>query len=214
MPSNIGRAWSSVEATSGGSLLSPFNLIRGERSLSKRSHARHGRAALRSAISLAAILLAGAYGPAFAQALIADGTTQTASGTYNTGTAAGTAGYGFGVLNGGVINSVGPVTIVTGGALANGINATDPGSTVNITHPVSITVSGAPTTTGVVVANGAAVSMTGGGSITADQYVAVSVGGANSRFTGQNLVHRFQSSNHIRRLDRVCRTRCGRRDRD
>jgi inner membrane protein len=24
------------------------------------------------------------------------------------------------------------------------------------------------------------------------------------------LVHRFQSSNHIRRLDRVCKTRCGR----
>jgi len=26
------------------------------------------------------------------------------------------------------------------------------------------------------------------------------------------LVHRFQSPNHIRRLDRVCRTMCGRRD--
>ena len=26
----------------------------------------------------------------------------------------------------------------------------------------------------------------------------------------QQLVHRFQSSNHIRRLDRVCKTTCGR----
>ena len=29
---------------------------------------------------------------------------------------------------------------------------------------------------------------------------------------GAHLVHRFQSSNHIRRLDRVCRTMCERRD--
>src|SRR5215831_8431252 len=29
-----------------------------------------------------------------------------------------------------------------------------------------------------------------------------------------SLVHRFQSPNHIRRLDRVCRTMCGRPDPD
>jgi hypothetical protein len=29
---------------------------------------------------------------------------------------------------------------------------------------------------------------------------------------GGVLVHRFQSSNHIRQLRRVCKTKCGRRD--
>jgi nucleoside-diphosphate-sugar epimerase len=33
---------------------------------------------------------------------------------------------------------------------------------------------------------------------------------ANWANQGVELVHRFQSSNHIRRLDRVCKTTCGR----
>jgi outer membrane autotransporter protein len=78
--------------------------------------------------------------PAFAQLLIANGTTVTASGTFNSGTTNGNAGFGLQALNGGVIQSFSPLTIITGGINAVAVQA-QTGSTINIFSGSTITTS-------------------------------------------------------------------------
>ena len=161
------------------------------------------------------MLVSSACGSAFAQALIANGTTQPASGNYIT-IATGIAGYGFSVLNNGIVNTIGPVDISTSGSSAFGINIDATGGTVNLAHPTTITTSGSGATAislnggqltataavtistnfynttndtgpnGVVLSNGAVADMSGGGSIRAGG-TGLLVTGVNTQFTGQNL---------------------------
>jgi hypothetical protein len=68
--------------------------------------------------------------PALAQQVVADGITVTASGTIDTGTTAGPAGIALLALNGGVIQSFSPLTVITRGVGANGAQA-ESGGTIN-----------------------------------------------------------------------------------
>ncbi|MFM9926846.1 pertactin-like passenger domain-containing protein, partial [Variovorax sp. H27-G14] len=75
----------------------------------------------------AAALLASAT-PARAQQVEANGTTQAASGTVDTGTAGPAAGYALYAHDGGIITSAGPLTLVTGGNGADAAHAESGGS--------------------------------------------------------------------------------------
>lgn len=68
---------------------------------------------------------------AVAQQVLADGTTETASGVIDTGMTGGTAGTALRAINGGVIQSFEPLTIITGGANAIGVQALS-GSSINL----------------------------------------------------------------------------------
>jgi autotransporter family porin len=83
-----------------------------------------------TAIASAAVLLLYALVPrlASAQQVVANGTTQTASGTINTGVLTPTAGYGLFALNNGILNSSGPLTVITGGAASDAAHAQSGGS--------------------------------------------------------------------------------------
>jgi len=80
--------------------------------------------------------------PTHAQQVVADGTTQTASGTLNTGTAGPPAGYALYALNNGIITSTGALTLITGGNSANGVNATS-GGQITIASGSTLTATGA-----------------------------------------------------------------------
>ncbi len=84
---------------------------------------------LSSTMALAALSLLGPVNRrAYAQQVIADGTTQVASGTINTGTMTPPAGYALYALNGGTIQSFSPLTVVTGGLSSDGVVAMSGGS--------------------------------------------------------------------------------------
>ncbi len=100
------------------------------------------RKSLLATISVAAFVLAQAGTTASAQQVIANGTPQTAFGTYNTGVATGSAGYGFNVSNGGSITGTGPVTIITGGSSAYGVFIANTGGAVTLNSNSSISTSG------------------------------------------------------------------------
>ncbi|MCP1913203.1 outer membrane autotransporter protein [Bradyrhizobium elkanii] len=91
-----------------------------------------------SAVTLAAVPF---WRPAFAQQVLANGVTVTASGTINTGTTGGDPGIGLRAINGGVIQSFSPLTVITGGANAIGAQALG-GSQINIFSGSSIKTSG------------------------------------------------------------------------
>jgi outer membrane autotransporter protein len=66
----------------------------------------------------------------YAAQVVADNTTQTAGGTYDTGLLGPTTGYGLYALNNGTINSFTPVSVITGGDTAHGVEATLGGNIV------------------------------------------------------------------------------------
>lgn len=101
------------------------------------------RRALHSRWTLAWLLgLPCAYGASCeAQQVMANGTTRTASGTINTGTAGVPAGYALYALNGGRIESVSPLTLITGGPTAYAAYATAAG-TIQIFSGSTITTTG------------------------------------------------------------------------
>ena len=80
--------------------------------------------------------------PANAQQVVADGVTLTAAGTIDTGTFAPTAGYALYALNGGIITSSSPLTLITGGNLADAAHAVS-GGNISIAAGSTITTSGA-----------------------------------------------------------------------
>ena len=87
-----------------------------------------GRAlALSLGSSVLALGIALQPGQLQAQQLVANGTTQTALGTYNTGAAFGSAGYALWALNNGIITSASPLTLRTGGSNAYGAAALSAG---------------------------------------------------------------------------------------
>ena len=90
---------------------------------------------------LAGLLLASVSSQALAQQVIANGTTQTASGTINTGVLAPPAGYALYALNGGIILSSSPLTVVSGGAAADGARA-EGGGNITIFSGSSVTTTG------------------------------------------------------------------------
>jgi len=136
---------------------------------------------------LAFTLVSIAAFPLQAQQVVADGTTQTASGTINTGTLAPPAGYALYALNGGIITSSSPLTLITGGSAANAVQAISGGS-ISIAEGSTITASGTNASgvfsdnagvsisggqitsglgsTGVIAQNGGTVTMTGTNSVT------------------------------------------------
>lgn len=79
---------------------------------------------------------------AFAQQVLANGSTVTASGTIDTGTTQGDPGIGLRAINGGVIQSFSPLIVITRGANAIGAQALS-GSQINIFSGSSIQTSGA-----------------------------------------------------------------------
>jgi outer membrane autotransporter protein len=76
------------------------------------------------------VVLTSAVAPSLgsAQQVIANGTTQTASGTINTGVLAPIAGYGLFALNNGILNSSSPLTVITGGTASDAAHAQSGGS--------------------------------------------------------------------------------------
>src|SRR4051812_9468948 len=58
-----------------------------------------------------------------AQQVVANGSTQTASGAINTGALAPPAGYGLYALNNGIIDSFTPLSVTTGGAGSDAAHA-------------------------------------------------------------------------------------------
>jgi outer membrane autotransporter protein len=89
---------------------------------------------------IAVCLLARVLSPASAQ-VIANGTTETASGTIDTGVVAGTAGSALNALNGGSILTFSPVILTTGGGGANAANA-ESGGAISVFSGTSISTSG------------------------------------------------------------------------
>ncbi|MDQ8732454.1 autotransporter outer membrane beta-barrel domain-containing protein [Bradyrhizobium sp. LHD-71] len=79
--------------------------------------------------------------PVIAQQVVADGITLTASGTIDTGTTGGIPGMPLRALNGGTIQGIGPVTLISGGANATGAQALS-GGQINIASGSSIATSG------------------------------------------------------------------------
>jgi len=158
-----------------------------------RSDIFHQRIVLLSTSSVAAILLSSACSSAFAQSLIANGTTQTASGSYSTTAncatpgSPGCAGYGFDVSAAGIVNTTGPVTIQATGSSAYGINIATTGGTVNLADPTSITTSGA-SAIGINVLTGGTVNITGATTITTDGNAAVGINLNNSHLTATAAV--------------------------
>jgi len=90
-----------------------------------------------------AILSAIAASPrsVFAQQVVANGTTVNATGTVDTGTTAGSAGYALWALNNGILTSSTPLTIITGGAAASAVVAQS-GGQITITHGSTVTANG------------------------------------------------------------------------
>ncbi|SNS57298.1 outer membrane autotransporter barrel domain-containing protein [Tardiphaga sp. OK246] len=80
-----------------------------------------------------------------AQQVVANGTTQNASGTINTGVLAPTAGYGLYALNNGIIDSFSPLSVITGGSASHAAYAQSGGS--------------------ITLFSGSSVSTTGGGGV-------------------------------------------------
>lgn len=78
---------------------------------------------------------------ATAQQLVANGTTQTAVGTIDTGLLGPTAGYALYALNSGIILNSSPLTLRTGGATANAVQAASGGS-ITISSGSQISTSG------------------------------------------------------------------------
>ncbi|HEY9255797.1 MAG TPA: autotransporter outer membrane beta-barrel domain-containing protein [Stenotrophomonas sp.] len=85
----------------------------------------------RQALSTMLVCMSGcallAARPLSAQQVVADGTTEQASGTIDTGSQPGAGGSALRALNGGVIWSAGPVSLVTGGDGAHAAAALDGG---------------------------------------------------------------------------------------
>ncbi|MBI1651217.1 autotransporter outer membrane beta-barrel domain-containing protein [Hyphomicrobium sulfonivorans] len=79
--------------------------------------------------------------PAGAQQVFADGTTETATGTIDTSPDPAPTGIALYAINGGIIQSNTPLTIITDGILADGAFADS--STITIAGGSSITVTGA-----------------------------------------------------------------------
>jgi hypothetical protein len=101
---------------------------------------------LQSTVSLgvlAAALAAELPRAARAQQVVANGTTQTASGTINTGVLPPITGYALYSFNGGVIQSFSPLTLRTGGAGSHAAVA-ESGGSINIFNGSSITRPEAP----------------------------------------------------------------------
>lgn len=96
---------------------------------------------LLSTASVMVLALLGASSYAQAQQVVANGTTQTASGTINTGVLPPTAGYDLYSLNGGVIQSFSPFTLRTGGAGSHAV-AAESGGAITIFSGSSVTTTG------------------------------------------------------------------------
>lgn len=79
--------------------------------------------------------------PARAQQVVANGTTRTASGTIDTGTAGSQTGYALHGLNNGIILGNGPLTLITGGGAAHGANAVS-GGKITIAGGSTVTTTG------------------------------------------------------------------------
>lgn len=157
--------------------------------------------------ALAALPAAG-----YAQQVIANGTSQSASGTINTGTATAPAGYGLWALNSGIITGTGPLLITTGGGAAHAVRAESlgritfgSGSAITTSGSSayglysgsvgsSITATGASITTtggsahGVYATNGGRVTLDGG-SVTPSGFQAVGLFafGNNATITATNV---------------------------
>ena len=167
------------------------------------------RKSLLAYASILTLTLVASHQPVFAQNLIVNGGSATASGAYNSGIATGTAGYGFNVSNSGSVTSNGPISILTGGSSAYGISITGSGS-VNLSDDVTITTGGSNATSiylsnssflttgiltinptgpggGIYAYNNSVVKVSNGGSIavTGSTY-ALNIA-TNSSFEGRNL---------------------------
>ena len=104
---------------------------------------KFARNRLFSTASLAALSLAvfGAREPVQAQQVIANGTSQTAAGTINTGVLGPSAGYALYALNNGVIQSFSPLTLITGGGSSNAARA-ESGGSISLFSGSSVTTNG------------------------------------------------------------------------
>lgn len=146
--------------------------------------------------------------PAVAQQVVANGTAQTASGTINTGVQPPPAGYALWALNGGSINSLSPLTLITGGDFAfaaraesggsitlfNGSSATTSGFTANvlsadgagsiITATNPIIVANGNSAYGAVAGNGGTINLTGG---TIDTFGTAAVGHGMQALSGGSI---------------------------
>jgi outer membrane autotransporter protein len=95
-----------------------------------RSTVGRGHFSMSASAVILLVVLTSAVTPRLgrAQQVVANGTTQTASGTINTGVLTPTAGYGLFALNNGILNSSGPLTVITGGAASDAAHAQSGGS--------------------------------------------------------------------------------------
>ncbi len=119
-----------------------------------RGHARHNRAWP----AIMAMVFAMGYSiAADAQQVVADGTTQTASGTIDTGVLGPTAGHALYALNGGIIQSFSPLTLITGATDSHAVIATSGGS-ITVFEGSSVSTTGQDSTG--LVASGAGSTVT------------------------------------------------------
>ncbi|KWW34052.1 autotransporter family protein [Cupriavidus metallidurans] len=96
----------------------------------------------------------------FAQAqVIADGTVETASGTIDTGSSPVPSGYALHALNGGVIGSASPLTLVTGAANANAARA-EQGGSITLFNGSSATTNGSDATVLFATGTGSSIAAT------------------------------------------------------
>ncbi|MET3653824.1 autotransporter outer membrane beta-barrel domain-containing protein [Dyella japonica] len=107
--------------------------------------------------------------PASAQQVVANGTTQTASGVINTGTVASTGGFALYALNGGTINGVSGLSLTTGGASAMATYAAGAGSSIHVINTTILTTGdgsyGLYAPGGTVTATGGSVTTNGASSL-------------------------------------------------
>ncbi|MGU3577265.1 autotransporter outer membrane beta-barrel domain-containing protein, partial [Brucellaceae bacterium C25G] len=104
------------------------------------------RKALFTTVSLTALLM-GAQGT-LAQQVRANGETIEASGTVDTGTATGSAGYGLYAVSNGIITSSTPLTVITGGNSTNAVHA-ERGGQITIAAGSTITANGGGSSAGI-----------------------------------------------------------------
>lgn len=125
------------------------------------------------------------FGDVSAAQLVANGTSETASGTYDTGTATGNPGYALHALNGGDITSSSPLTLITGGNLAYAAYAQGVGGGAHIL----IAAESSATTTGI---DAKAISAQNGGQIKIESNVTITTSG-----TTADGLHAFLSGSTI-----------------
>lgn len=98
-------------------------------------------------------------GEALAVQLVANGTNEVASGTYDTGVATPTLGYSLYALSGGVITSSTPLILITGGNFSSGAYALGLGSSISLAAGSTVSTSGSADAKAIFARDGAIINV-------------------------------------------------------